>query len=400
MLKKLLSVCTCVLFTVTVYAATVEWADHPPNRYIVQKGDTLWDIAARFLRKPWDWPRIWQNNPQIKSPHAIYPGDELVIVNGSNGNPISVSHGNGSIEPHARITSLNEAVPPIRLSSIKQWLNNTRIVGENDYKKAPHVVAIEDNRLRGSTGQLVYVRGLHAQPGDKFVLVRPLGRYYDMPPASKGAARELHRQGTGAMIDYPDSREGRPAMLWRHGPNEFTMAGRVRFLGYEMLDYGGVEVTRSADVSSALVTYADIEVKAGDFVLPIDPHPYDDQYMPHPPSRAPDNMRVIALSEDALGAAGVHQVVALSRGAEDGIDNGTTLSVYRDGERVPDRSDYPEGSARKFFDRVGSSVALPPEFVGHVMVFRTFPRVSYGLVMDTVKPIHMGNFLLDPDSTP
>jgi hypothetical protein len=189
-------------------------------------------------------------------------------------------------------------------------------------------------------------------------------------------------------------------MLWRHGPNEFTLAGNVRFLGYEMLDYGSVEVTRGTEVSSALVTYADFEVKPGDFVLPIDPHPHDDRYMPHPPRRVPDTMRVIALSEDALDAVGTHQVVALSRGAEDGIDNGATFSVYRDGEQVLDRTDYPEGSARKFFDRRGSTVTLPPEFVGHVMVFRTFPRVSYGLVMDAVKPVRMGNFLHDPDSTP
>jgi len=34
------------------------------------------------------------------------------------------------------------------------------------------------------------------------------------------------------------------------------------------------------------------------------------------------------------------------------------------------------------------------------MIFRTFPRVSYGLVMDAVKPTHIGDFLWDPDHTP
>src|SRR6478735_7023829 len=77
MLKKLLSVSAGLLLTLTVYAATVDWADNHPDRYVVKKGDTLWDISARFLRKPWLWPEIWQDNSQVKNPHLIYPGDEL-----------------------------------------------------------------------------------------------------------------------------------------------------------------------------------------------------------------------------------------------------------------------------------------------------------------------------------
>jgi LysM repeat protein len=393
MLKKLLAVSAGLLFTLGVYAATVEWADHRPDRYVVKKGDTLWDISARFLRKPWYWPEIWQDNPQVRNPHLIYPGDELVL------NGRRLTHGQGSIEPHARATGTEEAIPPIPLSALKQWLKNTRIVGEDEYRNAPHVVGIEEDQLRGTAGQLVYIRGLSAQPGQKLALLRPSGRYYDMPPEDEGLPREVYRQGTGRPFDKPDDREGRPAMLWRHGPNEFTLAGNVRFLGYEMLDFGVVEVTRSSDVSSALIVYSDFEVRPGDFVLPVLDKPYDDQFVPHPPARAPDNMRVIAFS-DALNAVGPRQVVALSRGSEDGVDNGTTFSIYHPGERIVDRTDYPEGSARKFFHPGDARVTLPPEFVGHVLVFRTFPRVSYGLVMDAVKPIHIGDFLHDPDSTP
>lgn len=393
MLKKLLAVSAGLLFTLTVYAATTEWANNHPDRYVVKKGDTLWGISARFLNKPWHWPEIWQDNPQVRNPHLIYPGDELVVGGGH------VGHGRGSIEPHARETDLGEAIPPIPLSALKQWLKNTRIVGENDYKNAPHVVGIEENQLRGSTGQLVYIRGLSAQPGQKLALVRPTGRYYDMPPEDEGRPREVYRQGTGRVVDKPDSRDGRPAMLWRHGPIEYTLAGNVRFLGYEMLDFGTVEVTRSGDVASALVTYSDFEVRPGDFVIALDDKPYDDQYVPHPPVKTPENMRVIAFS-DALNAVGPRQVVALSRGSEDGVDNGTTFAIYHPGEQVVDDTDYTEGSVKKFFHPRDAKVKLPPEFVGHVMVFRTFQRVSYGLVMDAVKPIHNGDFLHDPDSTP
>lgn len=385
MLKKLLSLSAGLLLTLSVYAAT-QWADGAPNRYVVKKGDTLWDISAKFLSKPWHWPEIWQLNPQVRNPHLIYPGDELVISGAG------VTHGEGSFGPHARTTSLEDAVSPIPLSALKQFLKNTRVVEEDALRSAPHVVAIEENRLRGTTGQLIYIRGLEASVGDKFAVVRPMGRYYDMPPEDEGKVREVHRQER-------DGRYGRQGLLWAHGPHEWSLQGRVRFLGYEVLEFGTLQVTRTGSPASALVTYSDFEVKEGDYVLPLDPTPYDDQFVPHPPQSAPDNMRVVAFT-DAMNAVGARQVVALSRGSADGVDNGTTYAIYAEGEVVHDNTDYPKGKTRALFHPRDSKVKLPPEFIGHVMVFRTFERVSYGLVMDSVRPVHLNDFLHDPDSTP
>jgi len=385
MLKKLLSISAGLLLTVSVFAAG-QWAENAPERYVVKRGDTLWDISARFNIKPWHWPEIWQLNPQVRNPHLIYPGDELVLSGGR------LMLGPGSTGPRVRETSLEDAIKPIPLSAIKQFLKNTRILGEDELRNAPHVVGIEENRLRGTAGQLIYVRGLNAAVGDQFAIVRPLGRYYDMPPVDDGEPRELYRQPR-------DGRDGRPSLLWRHGPHEWSFKGRVRFLGYEVLEFGTVQVTRSAAVSSALVTYSDFEVKEGDYLVSLNLNPYDDQFVPHPPAQAPDNMRVIAFT-DALSAVGARQVVALSRGAEDGVDHGTVYSIYADGETVHDNTDYPKGKSRALFNPRDAKVRLPPEFIGHVMIFRTFERVSYGLVMDSIRPVHLGDFLHDPDSTP
>jgi LysM repeat protein len=386
MLKKLLSVSAGLLFALTVAAATVEWAANAPDRYVVRKGDTLWDISARFLAKPWQWPEIWQLNPQVRNPHLIYPGDELVLRGGH------VAHGEGSIGPHVRATPLDDAIPPIPLSDIKQYLKHVRIISEEEFEYAPHVVGIEENQLRGSAGQLVYVRGLDAQPGDKLALLRLGAKYYDMPPDSEGRKDVFQR-------DLETPREDRPGMLWHYGPLLINSDYKHPWLGYEMREYGTLVVTRAGDPASALVTYSDFEVKAGDYVMPVEEAPYDAEYVPHAPDEVPDNMRILALS-DAMNAVGPNQVVALSRGAADGVENGQVYSIYHEGETVSDRTDYPQGGFRELFHRKDSKVTLPPEFMGHVMVFRTFERVSYGLVMDAVKPVHLGDFLHDPDSTP
>ncbi|MBX3690410.1 LysM domain-containing protein [Dokdonella sp.] len=386
MLKKLLAVSAGLALALTVYAATTELRSDAPESYVVKKGDTLWSIAGRFLNKPWHWPEVWQDNPAVKNPHLIYPGDTLMLRDGHVGV--------GEFGPRIRADEGEAAIAAIPLSALKQWLKNTRIVSEESLRDAPHVVGIEENHLRGAPGQLIYVRGLSAQAGTRLALVRPIGRYYDSPPVDEGKPREVHRQSKDSFHD------SRKQILWQHGPIEFTLKGNTRFLGYEVMDYGVVEVTRSGqDVSSALLVSSDFEAKDGDYVLPIVDAPYDAQYMPHRPDSVPDRMRVIALS-DAFNAAGPMQVVALSRGSEDGIENGQTFSIYQKGAKVDDTTDYPKGTFRKFFHPKDSRAKLPPEFVGNVMVFRTFQRVSYGLVMDAIKPVHIGNFLHDPDSVP
>lgn len=386
MFKKLLSVSAGMLFALTVFAATVEWAANAPDRYIVQKGDTLWGISARFLAKPWHWPEIWHLNPQVRNPHLIYPGDELVMRGGY------VEQGPGSIGPHVRATQLDNVIPPIHLSDIKQYLKNVRVVSEDVFEHAPHVVGIEENQLRGTAGQLIYVRGLDAPVGQKLALLHLTGRYYDMPPDSEGQ-KDVFEQA----VSTP--RQDRPGLLWHYGPLLINSDFKHPWLGYEMVEYGTVVVTRAGEPASVLATYSDFEIKAGDYVMPIDESPYDSEYVPHAPAKAPDNMRVLAFN-DAIHSVGPNQIVALSRGSKNGVNNGQTYSIYHAGETVLDRTDYPEGGFREFFHPDASKVTLPPEFIGHVMIFRTFDRVSYGLIMDGVKPVRIGDFLHDPDSTP
>src|SRR3954471_24806671 len=61
-----------------------------PEEYVIQKGDTLWDLSQKFLNNPWYWPKIWSLNPSIENPHWIYPGNKLRLMPGEGGAPTQV----------------------------------------------------------------------------------------------------------------------------------------------------------------------------------------------------------------------------------------------------------------------------------------------------------------------
>ncbi|MDR3387886.1 MAG: LysM domain-containing protein [Rudaea sp.] len=389
MLKKLPAVCAGLLLTLSVFAATVELNEHHPDTYTVQKGDTLWSISARFLQRPWQWPEVWQANPQVRNPHLIYPGDviNLAYVNGRPRLGVAGQQ-DGFGGPRVRTEAVDDAIKPVPLSAIEDFLKKPRIVSDEDFKHAPHVVGIEDHHINGTTGQLIYVRGLDAAAGQQFALVRPLGRYYEI--TSKDG------QPTATFRQSLEDSDNRPQMLWHDGPWNFTLHGDVHFIGYEVIQYGTVQVTHAGNPASTLVLSSDIEVRTGDYVLPLDTVAYDFEYVPHPPRQVPANMRVIAFT-DALNAVGRLQVVALSNGANAGVENGQVYSIFSPGDVVSDDTDYPESSTKAFLHPHDSQVQLPEEYVGHVMVFRTFEHVSYGLIMDGIRPVHLNDRLYEPD---
>lgn len=393
MLKKLPAVCAGLLLTLTVFAATVELRENHPDTYTVQKGDTLWSISAKFLKRPWQWPEVWQANPQIHNPHLIYPGDQisLAYLNGRPGLSVSSSSSQQDTSgPHVRATSVDDAIKPVPLSDIEVFLKKPRLVSEEDFKHLPHVVGMEDHHINVAAGQLVYVRGLDSPAGQQFMLARPIGRYYEVV-SKQGEPSHTYRQ---PLVDE----DNRPDMLWHSGPWQWSLHNEVHFLGYEMLAYGTVQVTKAGPVTSALVVSSDFEVQKGDMLVPVETKSYDFQYVPHGPRQVTPGMRVVAFT-DALDVVGRFQVVALSNGAADGVENGQVYSIFTAGDLVTDRTDYPEFSVKSFIHPHDREVQLPEEYVGHVMIFRTFDKVSYGLIMDGIRPVHLGDHLYEPDHT-
>jgi len=386
MLKKLPALFAGLLLALTAFAVSEsELRNGHPDTYTVKRGDTLWDISARFLKKPWLWPEIWQANPQVENPHLIYPGDVLNLSYLNDGGGARLS----STGPRIRREPLEEAIQPINLKDIEQFLKNMRVVDADTFKGLPHVVAVEENKLRAINGNLIYVRGLDAKAGDAYVVVRPSNLYYSVEGRKDGDPPTTH-------VRPLDTRNGQNKMLWHNNPVKNLFGRNSSVLGYEVQVIANAQVTRSGDPSSLLVTYSDFEIRAGDLIMPVEDKPYDSHYLPHPPAAVPSEFHVLAFT-DALNAIGPRQVVALSRGAADGIENGHVFSIYHPGDRVTDEYKYPEGGARKFFNPYDSKVTLPAEYIGHVMIFRTFDRVSYGLVMDGLRPVKLYDELRAPD---
>jgi len=391
MLKKLPAVLVGLLLTLSVYAATAELVDNHPDTYTVQKGDTLWSISAKFLKKPWLWPEVWQANGQIRNPHLIYPGDVINLAYLEGGQPrLSVGETHrGNFEPHARATPLEHAVEPLPLDAIQNFLKRPRMLTKEQFEHAPHIVALEDNHIVAGPGQAAYVRGLDAPLGSTMAIARPIGRYYEWISKDPNVPNGVYRENLDGEFD-------RPSMLWHDGPHEFTLKGDVHFIGYELVQIGTVQITHGGNPATALIVSSDNYIHAGDYIIPSDEMQYDSVYMPHPPKSIPPDLHVTAFG-DALAAVGRYQVVGISGGGAEGLENGQVYSIFHTNDMARDWTDYPPGSTEWFFHPSDSRVHLPREYVGHVMVFRTFDHVSYGLIMDGIRPVHVADRLYDPD---
>ena len=369
MLTRLRTVLAVAMLTVGTYAVAVESSGSHPDTYVVRKGDTLWDISARFLKKPWLWPEIWQANPQVANPHLIYPGDVLSLAYLDR---VGVQPGPRAEAP----------IGAIALSEIEPFLKDLRVTDEFDH--LPYVVGFEDNQLRGIAGMDAYVKNLEgAQIGQRYLVVRPTV-WYALPRPNRDM------EANGSVIRLGGN-------LWKQyvAPTE-----RDQFLGYELAKVGIGTVSRlqagEATVTSITLEQGGREIRGGDRLIPVEAQSYDLQFFPHPPATQPNDVRVLAVA-DSFTSGGPRDVITLSAGRQDGVDNGTVFSIWRQGSHINDPTRIVSTSRINDRYRSGDEV-LPDEYAGHAMVFRTFDKVSYALVMDGVKPVRVGYSAQHPDA--
>lgn len=334
-------------------AAPVQLNPENPGQYVVQKGDTLWGIAGKFLTQPWRWPEIWKANPQVQDPNLIYPGD-VITLSYEGGSPVLTADRGGAggatadrkvkLSPEIRSEERRKAIPTIPIDAIRQFLSRPLIVSEGEMDGWPYVVSSYDQHLVAGTGNRVYVRGLSSETG-----VRTYSIYRKGPAYYKGADK------SSAM------------------------------LGFEAIYVGEALVESFGDPASVTVTQASREVLDGDRLAVRPDKDVTSDFMPRSPSGNVQGSIISVI--DGVSEIGQYQVVVLDVGSAGGVEIGNVLGVYQSGKIVTDKVLQDEGSTHPFLEWLGTGqskgepVTLPPESAGVVMVFRTFPQVSYALVM-------------------
>lgn len=376
-MKKYTIVLAACLIAGLASAEVLELNPQHPHRYVVKRGDTLWDIAAVFLKQPWRWPELWRANPQVRDPHWIYPGDTLRLSLEGGQPRLHLSRGrNVKLSPTVRTSKHDEAIPAIPLDAIWPFLSRPQVVGSEDLAAAPYVVSSQDEHLVNGIGDRVYVRGALDPDLKNYTVIR-CGEAYRDPPRVRDAN---YRYGLGRALsqEYSSTCSGA-------GEGDGV-------LGFEALHVADAVVEHRGDPATAVIIRSQREVLAGDRLIPATDGNYP-EFVPHAPER-PVNGSIISVM-DGVTQVGPYQVVAMNRGEVAGLEPGHVLAIHQSGVVVRDgvagRSAFRRGAVR--YD---NGVELPSERIGELMVFRTFPKVSYGLVMKAERPVYRYDSVVNP----
>ena len=367
MIRKLIYLTFAALLTGVVGAQDVSVRTDHPDRYVVVEGDTLWDIAGRFLDKPWQWPAIWHANPQVANPHLIYPGDVLSLVYVDGVPQLRVAR-HEKLSPEVRVIDRGDAINAIPLERIEPFLRDVRVLSPSEFEGLPYIVANNELRLTATYSDHTYARGLNASVGEEFVVAR-LFSIYDRINEDGEIRRVLPKRHWKEVPTVNNRNE----TLWNETLPWYKRPQNP--VGYEMVVVSQVRVQRAGDISVLDIERDRTEVRPGDYILPLDTRGYDSTFFPHAMDSVPGDMRILA-TKDALYGVGHYQIVALNGGSRQGVESGHVFSVFRPGPYVDDRTGYRWGS----FDE-NSNVQLPEDYHALVMVFRTFDDISYAMVM-------------------
>jgi LysM repeat protein len=323
-----------------------------PTEYTVKRGDTLWGISNVFLKNPWQWPEIWYVNPKIKNPHLIYPGDVLVLAYDKGGHPqISIEQQSAlRLEPALRTSPLDEAIPTIPYASIAAFLSRPALLSKQEIKDAPYVLAFPDEHQAAGDDQIVYARGLASAPA---------GARYSV----------IH---IGDPIVDPEN-------------------GKT--LGYEGIYTATAVVQRPAKVTRTVLVDTSRETLRGDCMLP-DGSATPLTFSPRAPTQRVRGQIVSVV--DGVTLIGQYNIVAINRGARDGIGPGTVLAIDVAGDVVPDRGPASYDTTERSVLGFVKNVKLPSERAGTLLVFKSYDDLSFGLVVGASAPMRINDVVRNP----
>lgn len=342
------------------HATPPTWADHPPEEYIVKRGDTLWCIAEKYLKEPWRWEEVWHANPSISDPNLIFPGDKIVIRGEGSHRTLGIARGkhwekyhayhashkeNGTeqnghkLRPHIRVSKVDGAIPSIPLDHIRPFLNHSKVMTEDEIDAAPCVVALAGEHIVSGRGDTVYVDDYYPEMGKVFYFFREGEPYID-----------------------PVTHD---------------------FLGIEAEVVGEGQVVAHNDVATLYVSRSYREIEIGDRIIKEE----EDKLKPFFNLQPPINNATGTIISVFGGVTqiGQYEVVVVTGGEDQNRRVGDVLAVYQKQKSIPIRIQdiLTTNQERRVLEE------LPYVRVGETIVFRVFERVSFALVVRATKPMYL-----------
>ncbi len=386
-----LVVSLALMLAAPAFADTLKLQENAPDKYVVVKGDTLWDISGKFLKDPWRWPQIWNlNRNEIKDPHWIYPGDLIVLDRSGKDPRLALVKGGKAdmatvkLSPGVRAAEIaTEAIPPIPINAIHPFLSQPRVVEQNAMDDAPYILGTNAERVILGAGD------------DAFATGGPAGvtRWNVLRP--------------GKALKDPETGET---------------------LGYEVEYLGDARTVAEGAPQKIRITQSAREILPKDKLVPADDSATF-EYMPHAPETKV-HARIIS-AYGGLTDSGRYQTVVLNRGSRDGLEPGHVLAIYREGQTVQlsrderdrmtwvnEKTGVPGGAAWLYndvrclkgdgkvtYDQASDvrasfratclaadndrTVKLPDARSGLLMVYRVFDRTAYALIMESDGPVYL-----------
>ena len=358
--------------------ALADLLPNAPGSYIVKQGDTLWAISGLFLKSPWRWPELWGMNLQdIRNPHRIYPGQQLYLDTRNGRASLRVGQAGGSgesvatvrVSPRTRIETLGDAsIPTLAPQAIEPFLAEPLIVDELTFARAPRIVATQEGRVLLSRGDRAYAMGAYAADAGSKPLTQAKGEPVDYRVFRNATA--LRDPTTREILGYEAQYVGKAEL--RRGESSIQSP-----------DQAGKLQTEKVPATLDIVASKE-EIRVGDRLI-AEPARELRSYVPRAPS-SPMSGQIVSVYGNAIVNAAENQIVAINRGTRDGLERGHVMAILKDGERLKDPTD----TARP-------DIKLPNERNGLLMVFRTFERLSYALVLQVTDSVKIGDRLINPD---
>lgn len=315
------------------------------NVYVIQPGDTLWDISSRFLADPQAWPQLWSVNAYITNPHWIYPGNQLRFQLGD------------ALTPPAASVVMESDAPSVRAPKPEpsgEWTGATCGFPTRFNQRLPGMTLVAPGVLADDAG--LNLRGTVVGASVAGSLI--------------GEGQYVYVE----MNDAPSLECGEPLTMYRRHAAP-VMSGKQRFgWVYRVLATGTV-----VRVDDRIVTLrlrdSFFEVRRGDRVG--DSMPIDIRLDVQPPGIAGLEATVVArLGADEHSLASVGETVFLDKGSDAGIDVGQSLFVV---ERRDGMSMIAPENPR-----------LPEQVVGRVVVVRSEPLHATAVVVDAARDVQVG----------